>query len=62
MAENHKCDDHSGVCEAVETLKKNQDTLFKKLDRIYVTALGLLVAVIVDIVIRILPHTGTLAK
>lgn len=27
-----RCDEHSGVCEAVGTLKKQQDAVFDKLD------------------------------
>ncbi|MEN6440925.1 MAG: hypothetical protein ABFD97_20335 [Syntrophobacter sp.] len=27
-----KCDEHSGVCEAVSTLKKQQETVFEKID------------------------------
>jgi len=56
MTTPEKCDEHSGVCEAVKTLKENQAALFKKLDRIYFALVALLAGVVVDIATRIATH------
>ena len=47
------CHDHSRLCDAVATLRENEKILFRKMDRIYFSVLGLLAAVIVDIMSRI---------
>jgi hypothetical protein len=36
MVKEYDCLQHSGVCEALDTCKKNDETLFKKFDEIII--------------------------
>jgi hypothetical protein len=51
-----QCPEHSGMVEAVNTLKQDRDVLFRKIDRLNATAFGLLIAIIVDVVLRLAAH------
>jgi ABC-type proline/glycine betaine transport system permease subunit len=56
MENGGKCGSHSGILEAVTELKKDRDTLFRKIEHLQYTAISLLIAVIADILTRIYMH------
>jgi hypothetical protein len=52
------CQEHSGHCARLDALESQVGALFKKLDRLFYTAVGLLGAVMVDVVLRIVILAG----
>lgn len=52
------CNDHSGHCARIEMLERDVDILFKKIDRMFFAAIGLLGAVAVDVILRVIQLSG----
>ena len=56
MAEQHKCDEHSGVCKEVDFLKESARDLWTAIDgmrRLMYTVLGSIIVTMIGVIVQL---------